>query len=159
MKMEPKRVLDFSGAPSGGNRLKVLLIGRTEVECVELQAGFTPLQEIAVETLMTIGRLPADLQKTATPPDIVLVDISADSSEDLTLLRDLRKIAVIDHTPIVAIIDRMEDDSPLRVMRAGADDVLLKPIDTKEARDVFARVMNHSRHSRSGSTSLGTSRV
>ncbi len=153
--MERKRVLDLLVAPSGGDRLKVLLIGRTEAECVELQAAFTPLQEIAVETLMTIGRLPAALQKTATPPDIVLVDISADSSEDLTLLRDLRKVAVIEHTPIVAIIDRMEDDAPLRVMRAGADDVLLKPIDTKEARNVFARVMDHSRHSRIGSTSLG----
>jgi pilus assembly protein CpaE len=155
MKMDRKRLMDFPIPPTGGNALRVLLIGRTEADCVELQAALAPLQDFVVETLMTIARLPGALQKAAAPPDIVLIDVDPDSSEDLVLLRDLRKVAGIERTPVVAVISRLTDHAALRVMRAGADDVLLKPIDTKEAREVFARVMEHARASRPDSAALG----
>ncbi len=160
MTIEAKRALDFALPPPTGDRLNVLLIGRTERECVELQAAFAPLQDIAVDTVMTNARrLAPVMQKTASPPDIVLVDINPDSSDDLTLLRDLRKVPAIEHTPIVVVLDRANSDAPLRVIRAGADDVLLKPIDTKEAREVFDRVMEQARLSRPSSAPLGKSVV
>ncbi len=155
MTVESKRALAFPIPPPSGNRLHILLIGRAEAECVELQAAFAPLQDILVDTVMTNARFPTAMVKASSPPDIVLVDIDPDSSDDLTLLRDLRKVPTIEHTPIVAVLNRANNDAPLRVIRAGADDVLLKPIDTKEAQEVFGRVMEQTRLSRPSSAALG----
>ena len=159
MAMERKRLLDFPVPPGSGNRLKVLLVGRTDAECVELQASFTPLQEFAVETVLTVAQLPKALQRASGIPEIILVDVDPDNAEDIALIRDLRKVPGLENTPIVAIIDRVADHAPLRVMRAGANDVLLKPVDVKEAREVFSRVMEYPRAQRPGGVTLGKSIV
>jgi pilus assembly protein CpaE len=147
MKMEPKRLLDGSISSARRSRLSALLIGRTEVDCIELQAAFTQFQDIAVETLITGAQLPATLQKSA-PPDIVFVDINPDNPEDLALLRELRKVPGLERTPLVAVIGRVTDNAPLRVMRAGANDILLKPVESQEAREVFSRMTEFSGHGR-----------
>ena len=155
MNMEPTHARNFSVAPGGGHRLKVLLIGRSDAECVELQAAFAPLQDFVVETVLTVARVPASLNKPAALPEIVLVDVRPDNSDDLALLRDLRNVTGLEHVPVVAVIDRVADQAALRVMRAGADDILFKPVDPKEAREVFARVLEHARLSRPESASFG----
>jgi pilus assembly protein CpaE len=155
MKMEHKRLLDsVNGPPGGVVPLKVLLIGRTDADCVELQAKFVPLQEIAVETLTTLAKLPQALQRGGLP-DVVLADVDPESAEDLVMLRDLRAVEGLERTPLVAVTDRASSHAPLKAMRAGADDVILKPIDLQEAKDVFARVMEHPRHHRSGTSTTG----
>src|SRR5712671_4540158 len=156
MKMEHKRLLDSVHGPSQGGviPLKVLLIGRTDAECVELQAKFVPLQDIVVETLTTLAKLPQALQRGGQP-DIVLADVDPESSEDLALLRDLRSVEGLERTPLIAVTDRASATAPLKAMRAGADDVLLKPIDLTEAREVFGRVMEHPRLHRAGPSAMG----
>src|SRR5262249_24676593 len=77
------------------------------------------------------------------------------NTEDMALIRDLRKVPGLENTPVVAIIDRVADHAPLRVMRAGANDVLVKPVDVKEAREVFSRVMEYPKAHRPGAASLG----
>jgi pilus assembly protein CpaE len=153
--MEHKRLLDSVNAPQGGViPLKVLLIGRTDPECVELQANFVPLQDIVVETLTTLAKLPQAIQRGGHP-DIMLADINPEHPEDLALLRDLRHVDGLEHTPIVAVTERASAQAPLKAMRAGADDVLLKPIDLAEAREIFARVMDHPRLHRTGAAAIG----
>src|SRR5690242_4905920 len=159
MAMERKRLLDFPLPAGAGNRLKILLVGRTDAECVELQAAFAPLQEFAVETVLTVAQLPKALQRASGIPEIILVDVDPDNSEDIALIRDLRKVPGLENTPIVAIIDRVADHAPLRVMRAGANDVLVKPVDVKEAREVLSRVMEYPRAQRPGGVTLGKSIV
>src|SRR5258708_1313540 len=123
MTVEGKRALEFPIPPPSGNRLHILLIGRTQTECVELQAAFAPLQDILVDTVMTNARFPTTMLKASSPPDIVLVDIDPDSSDDLTLLRDLRKVPTIEHTPIVAVLNPADNDGPPIVPKAGTDGV------------------------------------
>jgi pilus assembly protein CpaE len=152
MKMERNRLLDGPISAASRNRLNALLIGRTETDCVELQAAFAQFQEIALETLIIGSRIPTPVHRSASPPDILFVDVNPDNSEELALLRDLRKVPGLEHTPLVAVIDRVTDNAPLRVMRAGANDILLKPVDGKEAREVFSRVRELIGHSRETAT-------
>jgi pilus assembly protein CpaE len=71
------------------------------------------------------------------------------------MLRDLRRVAGLEDIPVVALTDRKAVHGPLRAMRAGANDVLFKPVDPNEARDVFSRVLELKRIHRPGTAALG----
>src|SRR5258706_3037739 len=154
MNIDRKKLLD-RGEPPPVSQLSLLIVGRAQSESVELQAALAPLHDITVETVPTLARLSIALQKGGSPPDLVMVDVNPDNPDDIALLRDLRKITGIGDIPIVALTERATIHAPLRAMRAGADDVLLKPIDLEEARDVFTRVMEHPRMNRPGSSTVG----
>ncbi len=155
MNIDRKKLLNLGEPTPPGSQLRLLIVGRAQSESVELQAALAPLHDIIVETVPTLARLSIALQKGGSPPDLVMVDVNPDNPDDISLLRDLRKITGIGDIPIVALTERATIHAPLRAMRAGADDVLLKPIDLEEARDVFTRVMEHPRLNRPGSSTVG----
>src|SRR5258705_13360911 len=154
MNIDRKGLLDGSDTPSGSER-KILIVGRAQAESVELQAALAPLRGVTIETVPTLARLSLALQKGGTPPNILLVDVDPDRPEDIELLRDLRKVTGIEEIPIVALTDRSRPHAPLRAMRAGAADVVLKPIDLEEVREVFERVMEHPHATRPGTSPVG----
>jgi len=154
MNIDRKKLLDQSEPPPG-SQLRLLIVGRAQAESVELQAALASLHGITIETVPTLARLSIALQKGGSPPDLVMVDVNPDNPDDIAVLRDLRKVTGIGDLPIIALTERSTIQAPLRAMRAGADDVLLKPIDLDEARDVFNRVMEHPRRNRPGSSMVG----
>jgi pilus assembly protein CpaE len=107
----------------------------------------------------TLARLSLALQKGGTRPDLIVVDVNPDNSDDLTMLRDLRRVAGLEDIPVVALTDRKAVHGPLRAMRAGANDVLFKPVDPNEARDVLSRVMELKKIHRPGTSAVGRSIV
>src|SRR5262245_29790215 len=154
MNLDRKSVPDSKpGAPSG--ELKVMLIGGDQQEIIEIHAVLTRLPRIVVETVPTLARLSLSLQKGGVRPDVLLVDVNADNPDDLALIRDLRKVSGIGDTPIVAVTGRSTAQSPLRAMRAGASDVLLKPIEAEDAREIFARVIEARRASQQSTAAVG----
>ena len=157
MNMEREHLVKMMPTAVNGGKspLKVLIIARTEAACVELQAAFAPMPGISVEALPTLGKLPATLLQGNSQPSILLIDIDSDSSEDLDFIRELRGVAGIERVSVIALTDRATDLAPLRAIRAGADDVLLKPVNLEEAREVFSRAIERPRPGREVSATLG----
>jgi len=154
MNIDRKRLLDMSEPPSGVER-RVLIVGRAQTDSVELQAALAPLKGLVVEAVPTLARLSIALQKGGSPPDVLLVEVDPDRPDDLDLLRDLRKVTGIEEIPIVALTERSNLHAPLRAMRAGAADVVLKPIDLEEAREVFDRVLEQPKGGRTAAPTVG----
>ena len=156
MTMENKRLLGAATPPPAANEgVRVLHIGSKQAASVELHAVLARLPDVTIETLTSIKGLPSTIQKSTPAPDLVLVDINPDNPEDLIVLRDLRKIPGMERISVVAVLDKVADQAPLRAMRAGADDVLVTPIDVKEAREVFSRAIEHPRAQRAAPAPLG----
>jgi pilus assembly protein CpaE len=156
MNLDRKSFLDAGGAaPSSARQLKVLLINGEQSAAVEFQASVAQLPGVVVEVLPTLARLSLALQKGASRPDLIAVDMSPDDADDLALLRDLRKVQGLEDVPVVALTDRKAVHVPLRAIRAGANDVLFKPVDPGEAREVFARVMDLQKLSRPSAAPVG----
>jgi pilus assembly protein CpaE len=161
MKMENKRLLESTTGPqASGSHLKALIICHTQAECVELQAALAPLEDVTVEAIATFARLPGAMHKSVSVADLVLIDIDPDSAEDISLLRQLRQVAAgLGTVPIIAVTSRLSDNAPLRLMRAGADDLLSKPIQLEEAREVLGRAREHAKSKREAGASLGKALV
>jgi pilus assembly protein CpaE len=70
---------------------------------------------------------------------LLLLDVDLANAGDLDLIRELKAGGI--RIPIVALAGRGTELAALRAIRAGADDVLLNPIDPLEAREVFSRVI------------------
>jgi len=154
MNLDRKSLPDTTAGTSS-RQLKIVLIGGTQEEVVEVQAALAKVPGIGVEVVPTLARLSIVLQKSGTKPDLFVVDIDPDNSDDLALLRDLPKVSGIGDVPVIALTDRKSVHAPLRAIRAGANDVLFKPVDSNEAREVFARVMESNKHHRVAHAATG----
>ncbi|MBI2171370.1 MAG: response regulator transcription factor [Chloroflexi bacterium] len=70
----------------------------------------------------------------ASPPDVVLLDITMPEMDGWTLLERIREVA---ETPVLFITSLVEESSKVRGLKAGADDYIVKPFSGVE---VLARV-------------------
>ena len=154
MDVNRKGLLD-ANAGSSAAETRVLLVSGEQAESVEIQAALTRLSGLVVEAVPTLARLSLSLQKGGTRPDLIIVDVNPDNPDDLTMLRDLKKVAGLEDIPVIALTDRKAVHGPLRAMRAGANDVLFKPVDPNEARDVFSRVIELKKVQRPGTATVG----
>jgi pilus assembly protein CpaE len=77
---------------------------------------------------------------TSVDADIAFVEIDISNPEDLAFIGEVRAISGVVHTDIVAITNAATPQDVLRAVRAGAEDVLVRPIDTREIRDVVGRL-------------------
>ncbi len=154
MNLDRKGLLDANiGTPSAS--MRILLVSPEQTESVEIQAALARLPGLVVEAVPTLARLSLALQKGGARPDLIIVDVNPDNPDDLTMLRDLRRVAGLEDIPVVALTDRKAVHGPLRAMRAGANDVLFKPVDPNEARDVLSRVMELKKIHRPGTAAAG----
>jgi pilus assembly protein CpaE len=135
--------------------MRILLVSGGQAESVEIQAALARLPGLVVDSVPTLARLSLGLQKGGARPDLVMVDLDPENSDHVTMLRDLRKVTGFENMPVIALIDRNAVHGPLRAMRAGATDVLFKPVDPNEARDVFSRVMELKQINRPGAATVG----
>jgi pilus assembly protein CpaE len=141
MNLDRKSLPDTTTGTSS-RQLKILLIGGEQADIVEVQSALARVPGIAVEAIPTLARLSIVLQKGGAKPDLIVVDINPDNDDDIALFRNLKKVSGIEDVPVIALTDRKAVHAPLRAIRAGAHDVLFKPVDPNEAREVFARVID-----------------
>jgi len=74
-------------------------------------------------------------------PDIILMDIRLPKMSGLEVTRKLRQIPTFSHIPIIGVTAyAMKGDSE-RVIEAGCDMYLSKPINTRELPEVIAKVL------------------
>jgi two-component system cell cycle response regulator len=65
----------------------------------------------------------------AAPPDLVLTDIAVPGLDGIELCRRLRADARTKHVPVLAVTGYDDRHYPDRIIQAGANHVLLKPLD------------------------------
>ena len=123
--------------------LRVVLVRAKDDAKVSLQAALAPLKGVTVDKIASLEGLRSALSKDSSQPWLALVDIDPHLPEDLCLVREVRTIADGEHVAVVALTDRA--GGALEAIRAGAHDVLSKPIDPEEAREVFARALQSTR--------------
>lgn len=117
-----------------GARVLVLLRQSTgREEFIELVKS---LKGIDMKVFYRPDVLNAAMLRKGTKPQVLLLDVDLSDEADLKLIGELRKVEL----PVVALADRATELAALKAIRAGADDVLLKPIDPLEAQEVLSRV-------------------
>jgi len=155
MKLEPKFTSKTEERPPGGGLLSVFVLLRSETKQAELAASLGQLKNISFQMKLRVTHVVSSLLGEAEKPDVLLVDMDVSNDDDLALLRDLKEKARSAKVPVVALIDRSADFNALRAIRAGADDILLKPLDTADAQELFARVSGVHDRAPVADTSLG----
>ena len=120
--------------------LKVLLLVRTERDSTPLLAALKPVDGIDVQVLKRSAWPLTNVAGGAQSVDVVLVDSDFGDQGDLSFIRQLKLSNDATEYRIVVLADRGSGAGALQAFRAGADDVLLKPIDLGEAREVFSRL-------------------
>jgi len=78
----------------------------------------------------TTTREASDRLQAATP-DLVLLDIQIPGGGGETFLREIRGNAALSHLPVVAVTALAMDGDQERLLKAGFDGYISKPIDTR----------------------------
>lgn len=147
-----------AGALKGGTGMsaKVIVVARTEIAFLDIMAALAPIHGIKVERAPNYGVPSPALLADHDTPTLVLLDVETGSPQEVALVRELKSAASSnDRVSVIVVTSRANAEVPLRVMRAGADDVLFKPMDAEEVKDIFARFAERPRPSRTTPASLG----
>jgi len=125
--------------PPAAHGQRVLVLLRPETDSVQILAALKPLYNMDIQTF----RRPKVLNSTALTddkaPNILVLDADPSDETDLKLIQEL-KSGPCARIPVVVLAERGADLAAIRAIRAGADDVVLRPIDADEAREVFTRL-------------------
>ena len=121
------------------HELKVLALIHSEAARAEILYALKPLADVAVQVIGHKAEKFDLHMPDGSTPTALLLDADVSNPEDLDQVRELKRAAPIG-VSVIALTDRSTDLAALRAIRAGADDVLLRPINTEEAREVFGRV-------------------
>src|SRR5690242_4236543 len=106
----------------------VTVLLRTEGSRVELASAFKNISEIDFYMLLRPEGAGGPFGRKETSPDAILVEVDAHDSADIDYIKKLKLVPTLAHTPIVALLDGTKHLAALGAMRAGADDVVLTPI-------------------------------
>jgi DNA-binding response OmpR family regulator len=78
----------------------------------------------------------------ATPPDLIVLDISLPSRNGLSVLSELRRTG--DATPVIVLSARQEEFDKVAALRLGADDYVTKPFALAELLARIAAVLRRA---------------
>jgi excisionase family DNA binding protein len=65
-------------------------------------------------------------------PDIVIIDLAIPGTDGFVVCEKMKKIPMTKHVKIIALADETDDDTIKRANVAGAERVLLKPVEMEE---------------------------
>ena len=80
-------------------------------------------------------------------PEVIIIDMNAAVGECLNIISSIRLNVHMHQTRIIVLADQFVDSEAVRLLTAGADDYLDKPISQDE---LLARIWSHLRLSRIG---------
>lgn len=78
-------------------------------------------------------------------PDLIIMDIHLPKLSGLEVTKKLRETPVSSHIPIIAITAYAMKGDKERVIEAGCDAYVSKPIDTRELPGVIAEMLRHTK--------------
>lgn len=74
--------------------------------------------------------------------ELMIIDMDVESNDSLELIDEVKKHDTLFQTPIIAVTGHALKDHILKIARAGADDVMVKPFPLKQLRDRVAAALN-----------------
>jgi len=74
-------------------------------------------------------------------PDLIIMDIQLPMMDGLEVTRKLRETPAFSHIPIIAITAYAMKGDEDRIVRAGCDAYLSKPINTRQLPEVVAKML------------------
>jgi pilus assembly protein CpaE len=74
----------------------------------------------------------AELAAAAVEQDVVVLDVVPPSKTLADVCRELREVAELAEVPILAITSTDDVEDRIKLLEAGADDVMIRPIDERE---------------------------
>lgn len=83
--------------------------------------------------------------------DVILLDLMLPDEDGLSLLRQLRQVSRHASTPVIMLTARGEFSDKILGLESGADDYLVKPIDTRE---LVARIQSVSRRAQTSAQQM-----
>ena len=118
---------------------RVLVLLRPETDSVPILAALKPLYNMDIQTFRRPKVLTSTSLSDGKAPQILVLDADPSDETDLKLIQEL-KAGPCARIPVVVLAERGTDLAAIKAIRAGADDVVLRPIDAAEAREVFTRL-------------------
>lgn len=138
MKIEPKITWKDNVPVTKTPETNVLVFLRSESNRVELTAQLKPIEGVSFQMHLQASPAAVAMLRGSQAVNLVLADIDVINPDDLEFIRQLKTNAF--GVPVVALVERGSEAAAVRAFRAGADDVLLKPVDIEEAREIFTRI-------------------
>ena len=109
------------------NAVKKILVADDDKNICELIRLY--LQKEGFETVLAYDGEEALAQFRSTAPDLVLLDMMMPRLDGSQVCREIRRVSQI---PIIVVTAKGETFDKVLMLELGADDYLVKPIDTKE---------------------------
>lgn len=104
---------------------KILLIGNPDSETLVSVLGRAGRSLVRVDD-------PAKLSSVGTDHDVIVIGTVAAPKTVADVCRDVRAVAELADVPILAISPADEVEERIRLLEAGADDVMIRPLDERE---------------------------
>jgi pilus assembly protein CpaE len=97
-------------------------------------AASDPLAKVLDHAGRTVTRVedPELLAAAATDHDVIVLDVVPPPRTISEMCRELRAVADLAEVPILAITSTDDVEERIRLLEAGADDVMIRPIDDRE---------------------------
>jgi len=99
-------------------------------------AGYKVLQAETAETGIEMAR--------AESPDLILMDVGLPGMDGLTATRILKQDRSTKDIPIIALTSHAMKGDEKKILAAGCDGYMTKPIDTREFAKTVARLIKSS---------------
>jgi len=140
-RMEHGENFEASSAPALpiSHAQRVLVLLRPDTDSVPILAALKPLYNMDIQTFRRPKVLTSTSLDDGKAPNILVLDADPSDEADLKLIQEL-KSGPCARIPVVVLAERGTDLAAIKAIRAGADDVVLRPIDATEAREVFTRL-------------------
>jgi pilus assembly protein CpaE len=97
-------------------------------------ANSDPLAKVLGKSGRALTRIddPAGLVAAAADQDVIVLDVVAPPQTAADLARDIRAVPELAEVPILAITGSDDVEERIRLLEAGADDVMIRPVDERE---------------------------
>jgi len=79
-------------------------------------------------------------------PDLILMDIQLPDIDGIAALREIRKDAALDATPVLAVSASVMPDDQQKIVTSGFDAFITKPINLKRFLETVQRFLASGRH-------------
>ena len=99
---------------------------------------------------------PSQLVATASGQDVIVLDVVAGSRSHADLCREIRAVPELADVPILSISSSDDVEDRINLLEAGADDVMIRPVDDRELDARVEALDLRHRRSRELRTTSGT---
>ncbi|MGB0034334.1 MAG: response regulator [Candidatus Acidiferrales bacterium] len=122
-------------------KARILVVEDNRLNC-ELLCDWLEAEGFDVHTADTLKKAFTEFENH--PPDAVLLDVELGSEDGLALARWIREQPNLRHIPVIAVTAHAMLTDQKRVMEAGCNSCISKPVDFKLLSEQLAQWLNRS---------------